>query len=78
MTLSSSMCAFKLNDHHVCFSKNLPSNRVLKPLETPYVVRLQNATLLADPKEAFTFVHPRKGKEVVTYYMILEYILEVV
>ncbi|KAL7063052.1 hypothetical protein AAHC03_01797 [Spirometra sp. Aus1] len=38
--------------------------RVQKPLETPYVVRLQNFQLLDDPKAAFTFTHPRKSGSV--------------
>ncbi len=29
--------------------------------ETPYVVRLQNRTELANPQPLFTFVHPLKG-----------------
>ncbi|VDL92718.1 unnamed protein product [Schistocephalus solidus] len=40
------------------------NTRVQKPLETPYVVRLQNFQLLDDPKAAFTFTHPRKDSPI--------------
>lgn len=32
------------------------------PFETPYVVRLSNVDIVAEPKPCFHFVHPNRGK----------------
>lgn len=51
---------------HVCVEINVMLKVNVKcyqaPFETPYVVRLSNVDIVAEPKPCFHFVHPNRGK----------------